>query len=766
MKLFPRLVVRKFWGQPTPPPFTYDLTSEKNFSLAKSSGGLQGLEVLRGFDSFDEEGALDSGAALILRSQRVFPQQWNGEAAWEPHGSATFEVFSNPFGNGLSGQAYENDGEPAEFSSTATLADNQPFVCRVYLFKSTPAEEGQPQKPRSIWRLSFGSFALRIRGTAFELTRASKNWTASAQQQLEQLEDLEEPTPEQQEQIEQLRGPRRVVPGGVEFPDAIYDIVENLSLGESSEHVGGQFYEISILPEPRGYLNIWLGNNKPVAVKIPEVLLSRKSGQIYKGGKIHISTNGQPFLWQVGEFRFAPYGALRIGPMKNGYWTDTIDQSVRNVQADSSLPGTAVQMHYSPRDSVWFEFRVEATTTDRRYTPFFYGAEATLPAGARSGGDGVAWDSNDQGANSPIIDMEPQFEGGVMRRQQWRVTLRDPSGSVLNSLADGQNLDALENRIVDLAVGTTDILKTGIVTEAQISDAARVRFATAMLRQWLLKPKSRITITVCDGWEILDQDVMADSPIGDGVRLGKYVRLHLKNNGWKDSEMTGVLENAGRELPRAAAGEEPCVRPNRGQTRGQFLRELVEKYGMGLTLWIDANGVWQLSNRSREVKTIAGHPAEFHSNVNHNNMTYPQRFAVLSPLDHLRDTSDCFYNHFRVEGWVDPATGQRIASEFTIQESVTAGANPSLKYIGRLRKYPTVRDNGLRSADDVQYALRSLVALYGRSCRFLQFTTYFHVGLSVGDRVNVDGQACEVVRISGGSMARDRMQLVVMELEV
>lgn len=781
MKHFPRVQARGFWGRVDPPPFTYDLTSQKYFEAARRSGGLQNLDRLRGFETFDEDGMLDPGAALMLRGRRVWPATWNAKSNWS--NSSVIEELPNPFGSGPA-LAYEIEGTPRTFTSSLTVGENQPFCFRAFLLKQEPIQtEEDEAQPRSIWGIAWGAgsrtWQLRIIDGSFEITRLSANWTAGKQADLDALEDIESPTEAEQEAIDELRGPRRVEDGGhVSFPDAIYDVIETPSLGEALEKVGGKFYEISIIPEPRGYLNVRLGNNAPVGVEVPDVLASRTTGQIYPGSPLSIFTSGQPFMWQTGEYSFSPKGSLRIGPLRNGYWVDSLGSALCQVFKDDSPAGTNATISQETYNSVTFGFRATATTSNPKYTPFLYGAVATIAAGARTGINDLAWDSSENLIDGMpgILDMVPSCEGGsnaAMRRQEWQVTMRDPAGAMLASLTDDNNCDALENRIIDLSAGAslgvqTPILTTGLVTSSQINDAARARYNTGgvlqLLRSWLLKTKTTLSLTIADGWAILDEDLMIDSPIGDGMRLGAYLRLILKNGGWSNAEIAGISASAGRILPMGGLGEAPCVRPEREEPRGDFLRGLIERYGLGWSLWINAAGVWQFSPRNSAIKTIGGHLANFVSTTDHNNMTYPGRFAVLSPLEHIRDSGD-FYNYFRVEGWINPLTGQRLADEYIIWESIKkTSVLTSLTYLGRIKRYPTLRDDGLRTMDDVQYALRSLVALYGRSCRYLQFTSYFHVGLMPGDLITVDGLLCEVTRLSGGSMKSDRMQIVAMEL--
>jgi hypothetical protein len=75
-----------------------------------------------------------------------------------------------------------------------------------------------------------------------------------------------------------------------------------------------------------------------------------------------------------------------------------------------------------------------------------------------------------------------------------------------------------------------------------------------------------------------------------------------------------------------------------------------------------------------------------------------------------------------------------------------------------------VVDTSLRTIDDVAYACRSLRQYKGKPGRFYGGITYFHEGLTIGDRITWDGVPVEVARTPAGNMKDDLMTVFAQEV--
>jgi hypothetical protein len=770
-RFYSRVLAMGNWGVNSVPAFTYNLTDKKWFNWAKKRGKLPGFKALRGFD--EEADQKNSGGALVMESKPIFPSAWNQKTAWTGTQSTYLENFFNAFGTNRSGLAYWQDkrGTTAAFQSTFSIPENGAFTWRLVAFESDDkATTGTQPRARNGVRFGAGNalWQLQLIDGQFEIARLSANWTQTKEDQLHALLDKETPTQSEQGQINALRGPILREESGTIYPDAIYEQVESLSLGNAVKRDAGNYYEIEVRPEPNGKINCTLTGSKTQSIDVPEVLWTRKPGIITNAGKLTVFTNGAPMMWQTGYPASVPKAEFVIGPMKTAHFVDSLGDFTKSILADTSLPGTNVTIELEEINGVLFQFRVTATATDPRFTPFIYGLQANLTAKPRNIDLGVALDTStklDEQGNPPILDIVPECEG-AMRRAQYAVTMRDPGGKVFNSLADSR--EALENRVCTLSMGAaldklTPLISRGIIKSATLHDMGWARKVLSRLFNTL--DSTTVTLTICDAWALLDEDIMQDAPAGDGMRLGAYLRLLLLNAGFTTDDIQGIPENAGRILPKGALGEGFCIVPDVNQTRGDYLRQLVDRWGMGEILFFDnvaQNGIWKFGKRNVQLQKLRVYTSEY-AYVEHDlkfssdaalndSKSYPGRFARLGSLDLIRDFEEHF-NHFRVEGAVDPKTGQRFVAEWTA---------PNV--IGRRKSYPTVIDEGLRSLDDVQWVLRSLVERYGRSGKFVQFSTYFHAGLMVGDLIEVDDVPCEIVQIPNGSMEHDDMEITAQEL--
>lgn len=807
MSQFAQLIAGGYVGVPARPPFLFNLTEKKLFDAAKKRGKFRNLVALRGFEQFQETGN-DPDAAIILKYSLVWPLLWNLTTQYTGSAVAFAESAPNQFGGNKYGISYYRRklNTPALLSSKFALLPNHPLAFRAFLFNPEKEVDYTKVQPRTRFRVRFGGGAMRwqltISDGSFELARLSDKWSEAQQGALDALEDKEMLTLAETDQASEIRGPIRREAGGIYSENAIFESVDNLSLGAPAEHQLGKFYEITIIPEPRGRMNLILSGAKAQFVEVPQVLAGGVSEVVSGAGPVQVWTSGAPYLFQMGRPSFEIKGELLTGPFrKTG---NTLNDFISKTSGDSghlnaagepfnaTLPGTdlsTIARGLKTADGVneadWFEFVTTLTTSDNRFTPFLYALQTRYPAQPRPYSNAVVWNSNDHldsAGNPPILNIEWNCDA-ANRRSSAVVTLRDVSGTTFNSLPGG-GIPALENRLVSLKYGPTlggqtPLLGRALVTKAQLSNMAS---ANANLSRFLATmPGTQIVLDISDAWALLDE-ILAIALELDGMRLGKAIRTVLFNAGFSEVELAGISETFGRILPRAALGQRDCILPSQGQTVGEFVRQLLDRWGMGAGLVHDENGVWQLGNRSTSLRSVTIYESGFadpsdpnsgtfesqktvnlefsSSAARNNNRTYPGRLAILSPLDLSRDFDD-FFNDFIIVGAFDPLTGQRFSTRQTLEESVHD--ENSLNHLGRL-KTMVVYDDGIRNEDDLEWVKRSLIERYGQPGRFATFETYFHPFLYPDDRILIDGATWILKRLEGGSLARDRMNVTAQQL--
>jgi hypothetical protein len=717
-----RLAVYEHFGVPDPVAFSLDLSAATSYRQAlKNQSGLTNCVVLRADKNGKSTGDVP---AIILKPSLIFPQTLNEKAAWTQlsGGVANYELFQEA---GRAGRlaastqqalAYTKhaSAQAGSFRNSTLIGLNQGFALRLYI--------PEPPKGQSnhIWMAAWDSWGFRIRSGSTEI----------------------------------------IPPNSTEWI--------SLSLGETSDSIYDNWFTVWFLPEPRGAVNVFLEGAGMDTVDVPHVLSTREVGTVWGASALTLSSNGGGFVWQAGYPWFAASGVLNF--------TDRLQEPLgglgalsMSVQADTSLSGTNVEINKVNYGETLYEIQVALSTNNYRHTPFLYSAQANLAAGLRTGEMNEVWDSDDHKNNGVTIMEEAQLScEGEMRRMRYDVTWLIPNGQALVGITGDQRYEGLENRVATYSIDGHTCINGGLITA---STQTEMKDATEnLVRAYVSKPQTRLMTSISDAWAVFDEDEMTDFPEGDGKRLGFYLRQIIMNAGLTTTDVYNIDPNAGRILPRAAFGEKACVRPAEGITRGDYLRSLVDKWGMGLILYQQpSTGRWALEMPGQSITTNAlnsNQPFAFHNMANGGNSptTYPGRYCILEPLDFERDFSD-FYNMFRVEGNAD-VLGYKYAAEYIDWASINRGGGPGSKtFIGRRKKFQTVQDDGLRTVDDVQWVLASLRRRYNMPGRFLPFTTYFHPALYAGATITVSGVWCQLRRLSG-SVKDDRSQLVAQELKV
>ena len=439
---------------------------------------------------------------------------------------------------------------------------------------------------------------------------------------------------------------------------------------------------------------------------------------------------------------------LKFGPYKNGYWADAWDTCQFAAMAGAygnSEDGYKSHVNFErvELNEVAFEFRAGFTTTDDRYCAWLYGLSARLPNGPRDSlGAEIYFDSDDLytpaggGAREtdPVLDVQLNCDEGGARSAT--VQMRD----VLGRTSSPANIDALIGRVGDLNIGGGSWIKGGIVSRGRASDMAAMAVGGQRQGLRVARAESEMSLTFDEGWQLCDEALCEPPPIGDGLYLGEQIRPMLRIPGFSTQEMARVPDDIGPRLDRARGGQSWANVPDANSGVGSAIGGLLDRYGLGLRFYRDENGVWVLEQTPTNVV------ANFTSSASANDPMLKRggtRSTILSPLDWERDQTN-YYNAFKVYG-----ANNLEPREYIDKQSISGAQAGFARWLGRMKRYPTMRDEGLKSDAAVNYCLRSLRYRYGRPGLMAQFVSYLDKRLRYLDRVTCDGVLCEVVSWSG-----------------
>ena len=756
-----RVRIGDYFGAVSHPHVSFNILADDVWRVCLQRGGVSGLRRYQLDNGSLEKGVADDhklpAAAIGLSYRPTYPVDWNTLVNWGNPTNTVAEV-PNLFNDGGTGlehiDATPNPVTPYIYQATHTIALNQAHILRLSFAKLPEPSSGQP-KQISLFRYEWGGvWRYEIRDEQTRLRRLTAKYTNALSDELDALIALQVPTPTQQARMGEIQS-------------LIFEIDQSLSLPTGHRD---QFHEpatLVFMAEPRGVVRIeCLETGQFESVTVPSLLKARlktdspTTNTVWAASRPTIKAYGGVFAWQVGRPQFATVGTMKLGRFAAGFAAGTIPT---RGQWDVSFPGTNVSfenvhIEADPTPPLWTvngqadppqidEF-VATLTGNGLYTPFLYSAQAFKPASPRIGTADVVWDSDNYLIfdTSAIMDVTPSCERDG-RRMSFTVVLRCIDN------ADGTNqLGAWKDchdRTVYIESNGVLICSLGIIKNVVYNSMATVSVGTDndfARKVANAAPGATLTMEVGDAWSILDDDLMPDDPIGDGLWLSDYIRTVLQGAGFYIPELGGIPSSEfvlgkklGRRLPRAAMGENFAVRPGAGTRRSDFLHDLITKYGNGLELWWDSAAVrWVLDFPPTAIK------ASFSSAP-----TTPVPYRIEAPLDIVHDYSDT-YNIISVQG-VNDENGQPIVRTWTVWEGFKAPNN--YVYVGRIKRMPTVQDDALRTADDVLIVLRNMVAKYTRAGRFAQFSTWYIENLFPGDRVLVDGVLGEIERIGSGGIA-------------
>lgn len=677
---------------------------------------------------------------ICLTYQARFSDIHNSTGAWPATtGTARLEtLYAFP---GTAYQAVHHyDATPnteVAYKGLLTVEANTAWALRALI--------GKPPKEQTIKLIQWlwGGWVFQVRNGKAELLHRAPTYTEADETTLIALQATPSLTDEQQEELDGLLA-------------SCFDVRQDVPIGD----LYAAPFDVTFIPEPRGVVHVIAVGQEPIAIPMPGMIQGRTSNTLWPEGRVYVRTFGGEAAWQVGPVEFAPIGSAVFGPEPNGPY----DFGAVTVQSNASKPpGTNVQFALN-HDTAQFSLVVTLSSNGSN-TPFLYSFSATTTPSERDGSADTYLDTANLSAN-PITQISYAFDGPHNTRS-CTVTARNISGATLIYGGDpvttpGYGLEGLENRTCDVLLPGPDLtlqpfITSGIIVATTLNrmrDAKAEGTAEENTNDW-----SSIQWDVRDGWAILNERPCRPAVIGDNVRLGRLVQRVLAQAGFTSAEWAGVSATDGPIIPAAAFGEEWREVGSEDTSLGDYLRHLMEMYGLGLYLRQEATGIWTLSEPSTE--SVGTWTAQ--SAGNPNNAGASRR--VARDITYIRDACD-FYNVFRVEGGTD-GRGKLIQVARRLTQSIAPpqnGDDVAINAIGREKAYPTLRNSGIRTLSEANYALRSLVWLYGRPGRRVQFVTWLDTSLMPWTRFVLGDTTFEVKAVTGCDLAADSMQVVAREV--
>ena len=478
-----RLVARGHVGEIDPPPFCYNCIPGADSEWNAIKRAARNVNVWRYADG---GGGENDAPALGLSYQLDYQTAFNALAAWTLTGGGTPYLEQAP-GDSLYHTNNTASTAVAYLSSAFQIANDMPWVYRGRLFKVPSSQRTQR------FTLRWHKYQLQIvRGessdagnSGIRIMRLRGQWTQSAEDALNALEDLETISDANQTAIDAAR-------------KTLYIDYQSVSgtIGD------GEDFDITFLPEMGGQVTIIVSGEKSserTTVKNTTITATRLPGVMWEAGPLAIRCNGGAFLWQVGQLKFAPSGVLHFGEWKPGVWADLLNTMEFN-SIDSQPPGTSLEFGVAEIVDGKTEIMALLDTTDTRYTPLLYAIAAYIPGGARDGDTDIIWDSADHllsTGGSPVADVAYNV-GKDNEVTTGEITILDPNGSILrngningsiSSNGGGYDYEALENRLVTLYCDDIALFTNALVTSSAISNA---RESTPVSYTHLTLPTKRI----------------------------------------------------------------------------------------------------------------------------------------------------------------------------------------------------------------------------------------------------------------------------------
>lgn len=719
-----RLVAYGGWGEVVPPAFAYDLTTGKLANAIRSSG-----LVRYGKQPDGDEDTRPIGLPFTLNPVSV---TWTTDS-----GGVNFRAASGTLPI-VWVQPSSTPNTTKTYHSNTFIGKNEGFFLRCFPYEFSDFQTFKLHQ--WFWGTPGAGYVFQIRDSKPEIARLSGQYNETDMTTLRVLWALSEPTNTEIRQREALE-------------QKIFENYESLSFdrGMGRDSWVNDGWILAFVPEPRGVLHIVLQGGDSTAHEAKTILDTRLPGVMWYASNLRIWTGGGAFYIQNGTLKFPLSAKATFGPFDTGYFLDYLGDATYATNSYTEDGKSSVDFQMVEYGEINFGFELQLNSLTGTQTPWEYGFSARIAPGPRNGSMAQSFDTDDLytplGEDDPlepdpIMDVEFNFDGPFNRRVA-RITCRNIAGRTLYA----QTIP--HDRVATLTIDGNPLITEGIIGDLELPDMATLK--PIQIPNVTAKAESQLIIPLMDSWQILEETRCDPPPLMDNMPLGTAAKALLDMAGMTIPQMVGIPDS-GKRLSRAALGEDWAERPDKDCTIADALRTLFESYGLGIRFYVDKLGNWHMVD-------VATTPVgTFSSSASNNNPGTPSgRLTILSPLDVMWNTSN-FWNDFRVEGANDKSSGR-----WTIWESIRIPTSPI--YIGRKKSYQTLRNSAIRTQADAQYALRSLVWMYGRGGRRAQFDTYFHADISPGMRFYTDGGGIwEVEGQRGASLAEDTTSYSIIEV--
>lgn len=728
-----------FWGEPEPRGDTLNFSSVAGWQQALATGRLSNLELLAGEDARygharkNVSRETDDPSPIILSGRAIYPAEWNASAAWTRTGTGSADDLVElpaPFRSGVEeatpGLAHMDTtpNTPSAYDTTApvVLADAG-WLARFYIY-----EPKSQKHPALTW--IWDRYQIEVADGRAAAMRFSPAWTQTKANQIYALLQVKDLSGAQQTQLDELR-------------EEIYLDEQSLDLGKGEDWYGAPV-ALEVLPGVDCFYVVAGGKSTQVKLSL------EPNEPLWNDSPLAVACQGGAYVWQVGYRAFNATGKLRLSHYLSqvGLATGDINPTINGFQP----PGTSIALTTEASgegDGRKYTSVLQLSTNNPRFSPLFTALRVDTPAGTRSGGrvgDTPTFDSSDTDdpTGHPIKDVSPSFED-AMRRMQYNVDIRDIDGKTFKNVGGERTI---EQQVCKLVVGGQTLMTNCLVKSAL---PYNMRGATEnQPRVQVANANSGVRVSLVDPWFVLDEMPMFQDFVGDGQRLGFYIRTILKGAGFSDAELLGINDGFGRVLPAAKTGEDWLIRPDSRTTYGDYLRDLVQKWGMGAILFWGSDGKWYLQMPSTvPVATFS------------RSRSTPGAHITYQGLDLPREIDD-FFNDFIVEG--KDRDGNVIVESFQIDVSIhwRLGPIPAKNFIGR-RRTKIYSDDAIKTRADAIWVCRSLKANFGLPPIFSHFESDWISNIFPGQYAMHDGVLCRLKSITGGSAKRKRMNYLLQQ---
>lgn len=502
----------------------------------------------------------------------------------------------------------------------------------------------------------------------------------------------------------------------------LYVLETSADLGISSQSGTDQLIQLTVVPDPRGYLVLHANPGNHTSVhKLKWMTASNTFGNLWESSHLELESDGGAFMFRFDNPVVARWGSLESRDYQLSSKIGDIGYAY-----DAFIPnGTTVHLDHELSDAVpkqKLKWTLSLESNNRVEFPFIY--TMTLEAGGSPRADDSATLFTIEGTKT--VDYVPIVNDGKLAAN---CVVMDESGNL--------DLHRFENYQVRVFDRNRQVMQ-GVLRNIRFESVG------VTTKKW--------QFDIADRWYVLEEDLIWSEPPADAKELSAYLKQMVLNRGFHENECR--IQPTIITLPRAPSGEKYRLNPKPGTKRSQWMKEIIENHALRTLVRFDAQGNFCIA------------PASVQANTSYRYHRNPQ-FAgsprqAVSSVQMKLDFAD-FYNAFTILGAKNPLTGIRYASRWLNSTSVFKQS--AYDYIGMWRIYPPVEDESLLTQDECDRVCRKLFETHGKPKIIWEYVTYYDDELRENDWIYFENKPVEIVSISSISKQSDRMTMTVRELE-